>query len=213
MDAEGAAEAWSDLQRPDAVVVANVRGSEFEEKISRWCFRHWGLTVNFLRPQATAYGVTNAYRDPAQLGSDRWAALIGVRSLTERDVVVVDCGTALTIDVMDNRGCFVGGVILPGMSLMRHALAQRAPGIGTVEATDEGALGISTGGGIGSGLHYGLAGAVERVLREAKRQLGAEPALYLTGGDAASLQKFLENPWVLAPDLVLTGLSVVFGQT
>jgi len=190
-----------------------VRGAAFEEQISGWCFRRWGLSPEYLRPQSAAYGVTNGYRDPAQLGSDRWAALIGVRSLTRSDVVVVDCGTAMTIDVMDKRGFFVGGVILPGMTLMRHALAQRAPGIGTVEAVDEGALGTTTGGGIASGLHYGLAGAVERVLQEAKRQLRAEPALYLTGGDAVSLQKFLKSQWVLAPDLVLTGLSVVFGRT
>ena len=78
----------------------------------------------WIRPQAEGFGVRNAYLDPARLGADRWAALVGARALHGRAALVVTSGTATTADLLDGAGVFQGGVILPGLDLMRMSLAR-----------------------------------------------------------------------------------------
>ena len=88
----------------------------------------------WLLPQDAQCGVVNSYRNPPQLGSDRWAALIGARHLLgERPAMVVVCGTATTIDFLTGEGVFKGGVIMPGVGLMLRSLHE-----GTAALPDQG---------------------------------------------------------------------------
>ena len=108
---------------PARVMGANVAGASVALAVGRLCAA-WKRTPGWLVPGIEAGGVRNAYLDPTQLGPDRWAALIGARTLHTGAALVVTAGTATTVDVLTAEGVFRGGIILPGLELMRRALAR-----------------------------------------------------------------------------------------
>ena len=127
-------DAWSKLAAPRRIVVANVAGADAQRTLQTWVQNHWpAATLRLVVAVAAQLGVKNGYREPARLGSDRWAALIGAHMRGPGPLCVVDCGTAITLDALNTAGEFVGGVILPGITLARQALLARAPGIATAE--------------------------------------------------------------------------------
>jgi type III pantothenate kinase len=130
--------------------------------------------------------LVNGYRDPAQLGADRWHAMIAARqSFPEQPLVVVCAGTATTVDWIDPVGRFIGGVIAPGTSLMADSLAHgtaRLPrSTGQPVATPD-----NTNDAIATGVADALAGLVERRVRMLARR-GAAPQLVLAGGRVREL--------------------------
>ena len=125
----------------------------------------------------------NRYRNPAQLGSDRWAALIGARHLLgTRPAMVVVCGTATTIDFLTEEGVFKGGVIMPGVGLMLRSLHE-----GTAALPDQGGEFFSyptqTVDAIASGCQHAQAGAIERLFANEQRVM-PDVACVLSGGAA-----------------------------
>ncbi len=103
------------------VWVSNVAGTEVTRLVESLCaLRHW--PVQFITSQAVQGGVRNGYADPVQLGCDRWAALIAARHRIKSACLVVNCGTATTIDALSGNGEFLGGLILPGVTLMQRSL-------------------------------------------------------------------------------------------
>src|SRR5690606_9413761 len=107
--------------RPERMLGANVAGARIAAAIAAAI---QPLSPDWLVPVRQCCGVENGYDDPAQLGPDRWAALIGARTLHSGPCIVVSAGTATTIDHLDGNGRFCGGLILPGEHLMRQALAR-----------------------------------------------------------------------------------------
>ena len=168
--------------------------------------RRQGIPMRRAVASAARGGVTNTYRDPAALGADRFVALIGARARVRRPALVVDAGTAMTVDALAADGRFLGGMIVPGYRLMIEALAR-----GTVELPRADGryaeFARQTDDAIVSGALNALAGAVERALRALREQAGEEPSLLLTGGDLSRLAPLLavRSP-MLAPQLVLEGL-------
>lgn len=153
---------------------------------------------------AAACGVENRYQPSASLGADRWAALIGARQRTHEACLVVSAGTALTIDVLNADGQFVGGVIIPGLYKMRQALAHSTALVGEQYGTLR-EFPDNTADAVETGLVMALTGAIEKMnLRLA--QGGAPAHCLLTGGDAAVLQTALSFPAEVAPGLVLEGV-------
>ena len=204
--------AWGKLALPQRVVVANVAGAKAQQDLQSWVQRHWpAALMHVVTAVAAQLGVKNSYREPAQLGSDRWAALIGARRRVTGAVCVVDCGTAITLDALDAAGEFIGGVILPGIALARDALLTRAPGIAKTEGDDRQCFAHSTADGVAAGTLYGAVGAMERIVAEFGARLGKDMRVLLTGGDAPRLRPLLRGPWLEAteevPDLVLQGLA------
>lgn len=164
-----------------------------------------GVTVDWLRSGASAHGVVNGYHDPAQLGADRWAALIGARGLHDGPAVVVMAGTATTVDLLDADGCFRGGLILPGFDLMRTALARNTaqlPLAGGVLAD----LPRSTEEAIVAGCMLAQAGAIDRFFKHIAQDPRAR--CMLSGGAAAPLADLLDLPLLQIDNLVLEGLRM-----
>jgi len=161
--------------------------------------------------QATEHccGVHNGYTQPAQLGPDRWAALIGARHLQRGACLVVTAGTATTVDLLDAQGRFQGGLILPGEELMRRSLARDTAELPFAEGRYE-ATPRCTADAIVSGCLNAQAGAVERMFR----QLDAAPdaRCLVSGGGAARLLPLLNVPSRHVDNLVLKGLAVVAGE-
>jgi type III pantothenate kinase len=200
------AAAWRKFPAPHRIVISNVAGTRARSTMIR-VLEVWPAAPAplWLVSQSEQCGVRNGYRNPAQLGSDRWAAMIGARALVGgKPVLVVVCGTATTIDFVDAGGTFAGGVILPGIGLMIRSLHE-----GTAALPDADGQYVDspnqTVDAIVSGSHHALAGAVERVYR---MHHGGHPALIclLSGGAARAVAPRLSIPFRLHDNLVLEGL-------
>jgi type III pantothenate kinase len=153
----------------------------------------------------------NAYRDPGQLGADRWHALIGARARFPRGNLVVVCaGTATTVDGLLADGTFCGGVIGPGVELMRASLAggtARLPLAGGQYTLHP----DNTDDAIRTGILDAQLGLIDRRVRRLREAAGAQPLLVVSGGHGAALASHLANHHgssgvALEPDLVLRGL-------
>ena len=114
--------AWRNIPPAATIVVANVAGPSVRKRLERVFSRK--KNVIWPRAKRSQCGVRNGYGKPAQLGADRWAALVAARSLVRGACLVVVAGTATTVDALKSDGTFAGGLILPGLELMKRSLAQ-----------------------------------------------------------------------------------------
>ena len=194
------------LPRPQHVAAVCVAASGHMQTLAQWVRSRWGLEVQPIVTRAAQLGVTNSYKNPTSLGADRWAALVAARARLPGAACVVDCGTALTIDALDRNGVYRGGVILPGLALMRAALL-RTQGVRDVVGDAGSTLALSTADGVAAGILFGLAGAIDRILDEQAALLGATTQVLITGGDAQPLLALLRHGVQHAPDLVLEGVA------
>jgi len=166
----------------------------------------------WLTASAAQCGVRSSYADPAALGSDRWAALIAAWQLTGAACVVVNAGTTMTVDALGRDGVFLGGCIVPGMRLMREALARDTAGL----AARDGRFSYfpdNTGDAIFSGAVNALAGTVERMARHLGEITGTAPPVILSGGDAQLVEKRLNAQVTVVDNLVLEGLLHIATQS
>lgn len=199
--------AWKDLPAATHAIASNVSGKAVAAHLEAACAER-GLALRIIASSARERGVTNGYRDPAQLGADRWAALIAAHGHGARHQLVVNAGTALTIDALDAAGRFLGGLIVPGPALMRRALDRGTAGLRLTEgAFDE--FPASTADAITSGALQACAGAIERMAQAMARR-GCPPALVrLAGGAAEEIAARLSRPVAIHENLVLEGLVLL----
>lgn len=201
--------AWQKAGAPERVVLSSVLDEGRTSELVGWIEHRWPVVVHRVRAQARQLGVTNGYREPATLGSDRWAALIGARRVSHDSLCVVDCGSAVTVDALSSDGTHLGGVIFPGVKLLRAALHAGTAGVRASDGRDDSCLGRATAAGVSAGALYGLCGAIERFVAEQRRVLGPDARVLLTGGDAPAVASRLGIETTLAPDLVLRGLEQI----
>ncbi len=188
-------------EAPTRIVACNVAGEAVRLRIEALA-AGLGCPLDWLTSSAAACGVSNAYDNPAQLGADRWAALIGARSLHAGPAVVVMAGTATTVDALDGDGCFRGGLILPGLALMRAALARNTADLPHAAGHYQ-SLPTNTDDAIVSGAIHATLGAIERM----RTTLGKDSLCLLSGGAAGELAPHLELPQQQIDNLVLEGLA------
>lgn len=200
---------WSTLQRPEAVVVSNVAGPGIAENIDNWVGRHWGIPVHYARSGARHAPVINGYSKPQQLGVDRWLGLLGLQAGYALPACLVDCGTAITLDVLDGQARHRGGLIAPGLMTMQRALQADAHGlIGSDVRAGAFELGHDTAGCIQAGCLMACAGLIEKTLTQVTEGSTEPVRLVLAGGDAERISTQLSIPFELNADIVLRGLSV-----
>lgn len=192
---------------PTRILVSSVAQPEREAGLRRQ-LGHLNVAIESLRASAESCGLRCAYDDPAALGPDRWAAAIAAWLYSRQDCLVVNAGTATTIDLVREPGCFEGGCILPGLSLMQESLFQ-----GTARLPKaKGSLQIparNTQDAIYSGCVLAQVGAI----REMARELAPTSPILLSGGNANILRSQLGQTCQLHPWLVLDGLLAVAQNT
>ena len=201
--------AWSALEPPERVVVSNVAGAAFAEALSAWTREVWGVEAEFITAAAKRCGVVNAYREPEKLGADRWAALVAARAAVEGAVCVVDCGTAITLDALCADGRHLGGLILPGVALMRRSLLEGTEGIRDLAGGEAGLLARDTAGAVNGGTLYTAVAVIDRVTADVAAELGVEMTRIITGGGAAELLPLLAGEYRHEPELVLRGVAAI----
>ena len=190
----------------DRIVVCSVLGRQFNEQLQD---RYAASRFYFLDPSERCFGVTLEYDNPGTLGADRLAALIAARVRYEGSTCIVDCGTAVTVDVLHPGGLHRGGVIFPGLASMRSALE-----VDTAIDLDEkaGSLAIpatSTGDAIYSGCLSAVAGGISHAVDRIQAEGAPFEQIILTGGDAELLVPLLAQPVIHEPYWVLEGLRHV----
>ncbi len=204
------------------VLIANVAGPAMRAELERMVLRALGMKpvpLTWFASQAQLAGVSNGYRDPAQLGCDRFAALIGARALFPGEALVVaTCGTATTVDALDADGSFRGGMILPGLDLMAESLARNTAQLPHVPQYNVGSqpLADNTQEAIASGCIAAQAGAIERALAAHAALLPPDaprPQCVLSGGAAVAIAPHLAGAVRQVDNLVLIGLQAVLTLT
>lgn len=202
--------AWKELETPGRVLVSSVAGGDYDKSVHTWIKRRWKVAPEFLRATGSQCGVTNAYKEPARLGNDRWAYLLAAHAASRAPTIIVDCGTAITVDALAADGRHLGGLIAPGIDLMAASLATKAPCIEILdlENHDIALLGSSTEVGVTGGVLYAAVSLVDRVFHDLRNELGRSARLLITGGDAERIAPLLTAKPVIESELVLKGLAV-----
>ncbi|MBN1165187.1 MAG: type III pantothenate kinase [Candidatus Krumholzibacteriota bacterium] len=150
--------------------------------------------------------------NPETVGPDRLCAACGALAGGFSEAVIVDAGTAVTVDLL-RRGVFAGGAIMPGLHMMLRSLHRGTSALPEIGLTPvEGPPpGRNTAEAMARGVFYGWGGAVKELVGWSRRVLGPAAFTIITGGDAEHLDRFLEEPRLLDPDLVHRGLFYLYG--
>jgi type III pantothenate kinase len=197
---DGLAAAWAGHAVTRAIV-SNVAGAAMGERLA--------ALLPVARPewftaQAELAGLRNRYRNPGQLGADRFAAALGARTLVPgKALVVATCGTATTVDGVTADGEFVGGMILPGLGLMLSSLARGTAQLPETSAASElpPSFADNTLDAIRSGCIAAQAGAIERAFAALPAEL-----CIVSGGAAGHVAPALSLPCRMLDNIVLVGL-------
>lgn len=205
--AEGA---WATLPHPDRMLGCIVAGDAIKYRVQEQ-MEIWDVTPQWVVSSAQEAGLTNGYDIPARLGSDRWVAMIGAwhRMLSQgpaRPMVVVMVGTAVTVDVIDTSGKFLGGLILPGHGIMLRALESGTAGL-HVPTGEVCEFPTNTSDALTSGGTYAIAGAVERMVQHVRAHCGAEPKCVMTGGAGWKMAPSMSVEFELVDNLIFDGLQ------
>jgi type III pantothenate kinase len=155
--------------------------------------------------------------EPARVGIDRLIAALAANRLRQRDraAIIVDLGTAITVDLVDADGAFAGGAILPGIATSARALAEQTDALPqvTLDFLDKppAALGKSTVPAIESGIYWGAIGAIRELVSQLSAPFQIRPDLFITGGASRNVADLLETQGTVrhVPHLVLSGITLV----
>jgi len=189
-------------ENPSKILISNVAGDGTHQLLVNWTSIFEAEPL-WIRGERERCGVRSLYHRPEQLGPDRWASLIAARARQPaRACLVVNAGTATTVDALSAQGEFLGGLILPGVDLMRFVLHEHTGRLplqeGSFVRTPQ-----NTVDAIETGCRHAQAGAVERM----HRALGGDCACLVSGGGGKALIERLEIRTEFVENLVLEGLG------
>lgn len=209
---------WHTLPLPESVIIANVAGKQAADDLTE-LLKQWPVQPHWVIANNQQCGVINNYTEPTQLGSDRWAALIAAWYRLHAPCLVVDVGTAMTVDALSASGYFLGGIILPGPYLVQQSLIKHTDKL----AQSQSVMGcyqdfpVNTNDALYSGTIQALCGALQRMhhllaFHSEQEKVPAAIEIIMTGGGAALLDQFVTAPHRIVEHLVLEGL-VIIAQT
>jgi type III pantothenate kinase len=180
------------LPKPDAIAFTCVAGLQAMSHVQS-LFPQWSdLTWKQLRGDSPYTGIRTLYQDPSKLGADRWAAVIGARALSKTNTLIVNAGTATTIDLLGANGVHYGGWILPGLSLMQQSLQSHTAQLPLAERQDtQLGFGINTNDAIINGCDVAQIGAIAQAIQLAKKMNSPVEKIWLDGGNAKVLGQIM----------------------
>src|SRR5918998_2880378 len=158
-------------------------------------------------------GLDNRYDDPEAVGADRIVNAVGAGRHYGFPAIIVDIGTATTVEAVDGEGCYLGGAIFTGLYVALEALVARTamlPGV-DLEEESPNAIATNTPDFIRSGFVYGYAGAIDALVRRSREELGEEGVrVVATGGPARAIVRHCQEIEAFDPDLTLKGLRILY---
>lgn len=192
------------------VLVANVAGEQLAEKLKAY-LAPLALTIHWVKSTAQFGALKNNYDSPGKLGVDRWAALIAAHQFTNKPCLVVNAGTALTVDAID-QNTFIGGVIAPGLHMLHAAFINNTAAVEASGGAYE-AFPRNTQNAAHTGAVLAMAGAVFGMYQSLEKTVHQAPVCLVTGGDRQllilALKQRFEIDAVDDEHLVLRGLFLM----
>lgn len=227
--AERLVDQWRSSVKPGTIVIAcNVAGPAVVAAVEHAARTLQLEPVRWMAAQSRfdgAVALENGYRNPAQLGADRWHCMLGACAAVSAQqmsssFIVVNAGTATTVDCVEASddsikearwtATFIGGVIAPGVRLMLESLALQTAGLPSADIDEIPAADFpdNTDGAIVTGVLEAQAGLIDRIWRRFAARLKTEPRLIITGGHAEALLTRLPVAPDIEHNLVLRGLAL-----
>ncbi|MCL6270017.1 type III pantothenate kinase [Sansalvadorimonas sp. 2012CJ34-2] len=190
----------------DLCRMASVRAPKERESLRASLENVFGVSPALPDPESGIGGVHFPDADPCRLGDDRWLAMLGARKhYPDGPVVVIDSGTALTLDAVDANGVFQGGLITPGVNTMLKSMVDAAD---LLVLPDEKEFSRSLAkNSVQAVLNGALSMAASLIEREVQR-FNSQARVVLCGGDARMLAEQMNIPVEYCPELVFEGLEV-----
>ena len=200
----------------DMVAVSNVAGERIQDKLVEVMKECNVGRYLFIKTQSKALGVTNAYKEYTKLGVDRWLGMIAAfnagESLSGKGTCIIDCGTAITLDVVNSAGIHQGGVIAPGYKLMNSVLNQSTKNIEENLAPKKVSgfeLGLTTTEAVRQGCAQMIKGGISKLLDHLSKKEAGKMQFFITGGDGEWVNEMIENKASYDPFLVNRGLVLM----
>jgi len=199
--------------KPTSIVISHVSNQAVRAKLSG-LLSVWPISLHWVKSKPFQCGVYNGYTDPYQLGCDRWMALIAARQyFIQQSCLVINVGTALTVDGLSDSGHFLGGIIFPGPYLMFQTLNENTEQL-DAEVGNYQDFPSSTNNAIFSGVIQSAIGAIERMRSLFSEQLMCSlENCIISGGGAHILMPYINFPIRSVDNLVLEGLVIVAKQS
>lgn len=206
------------LPAPESVWVSCVSAEFIRTEVVKMCQLIWKLSPICIRAEAEAAGVENGYEDPVTLGVDRWAANVGARHTAGgASLVVIDAGTAVTIDYINREGRFLGGIIFPGVVTMIESLysatgqIQAATRSDTMrkDVTHVQIINTNTQSAVENGVVLTVVAGIDKAIDQYRLAEDGELKIIITGGDAEYIASLSMHNMKYEPNLVLIGLLLL----
>ena len=202
---------WRVLEQPNDIVVSCVAQNTVWLALEKACFELWDIKVQKVNSLKKQFGLINAYENVSSLGSDRWCAMLGGLHQANSDFIVINAGSALTIDVVNEAGQHLGGYIVPGINMMKKSLGLHTAQVqvdSTSNVLTDLSLGHSTEECVESGIHLLVVKFIEAIYKKVSLDMNGCQT-FVSGGDAKSITDLLSFNSDVVPDLVLRGLAVI----
>lgn len=206
-------------------IVANVAGENHAQLLHTLLKKHAVEQVNWAKATPRACGVVNGYERPETLGMDRWAALVAAWYMEQNICVVVNAGTAITIDALGKQlennqeiGVFKGGLIVPGLLAMQQALSAATaqlpmPGGNKNVVLQRDIFAKNTADAMHAGAIHAISGAITLMSHQLNSIYKSRPRVILSGGNAQFIKENLiadvTRQAVIVDNLVLHGLHLI----
>lgn len=198
------------LQDCEQVHAVSVLGVDFDREFADRVFRKTAISIHYHYSQLDAFGIQLAYSNPDTYGADRYASLVAAHHSCDGAKIVVDCGTAVTIDAIESSGRHLGGLIIPGVELMCSVLSENATGIPLVDFENVAQyLNNNTHDAVVSGSTLCLQQGLRSIIANIEQQLTSPASIFITGGARDLLAEFSHNRLFERPNLVLEGLQIM----
>jgi type III pantothenate kinase len=202
------------LPTANEAMISNVAGNAIETQLKKSLANT--VKIHWVTSQASACGVKNGYMKPETLGTDRWVALIAAWHIKHAPCVVVNAGTAVTIDALTGDGEFIGGMILPGLDLMQQSLGlatAQLPTLCAPQTQDSSIFANNTADAIHVGALHAISGAINQMAHALQSHSKQVPAVIISGGNADAIKKHLPSDVtkqvLIVDNLVLQGLYLL----
>ncbi len=192
----------------DKVIVASVASDLLTAKLERWCKKN-KLTFREVKSEKKRGRVTSAYDKPQQLGIDRWLALLAVEQIyPNKNVLIIDAGTATTVDLLAASGQHLGGWILAGVSALFTSILKETTNV-EAKPVDEVSLafGSNTTTNVNNACWAATVGLINEAIRQAEIEFGPLDEIVITGGNGRVLQKLVLTEMTQIDELLFYGLN------
>ena len=201
----------------EACIVASVmaeQDNQFIEELISTCSR---ISPNLLKTQRFQCGLENAYSNPESMGVDRWLAMIAAWQKSQQAMLLIGCGSALTLDLVDIQGRHQGGYIIPGIRMMQNALNRQTALIDLDVGTEESLMpdwqwGRSTKQCVSAGSLLATVSVIDRAIINAEIEYPEGVSCFIYGGDAQRVQSYLRQAVNYEPDLVFLGMLNIYAE-